>query len=111
MNSNIIAISNVQQITYPGTGTLFRPSQFYPEYPFSEVSKEKNEVYDAVRNALNMLEMDISNYGSSKWNPFGDIIKQGNSVLIKPNMVMDINHNRGGGIVSLYTAECSCCCC
>ena len=99
-----VYIEHRESCSYPDSRHLFAPGKFYPEYPFSEVSKEKNEVYDAVRNALNMLEMDISNYGSSKWNPFGDIIKQGNSVLIKPNMVMDINHNRAGGnCVSIHS--------
>ena len=103
INSNIVTISHVKKITYPDSSTLFRPSQFYPEYPFSEISKKSNEIYDAVRNTLYMLELDVDQYGSKNWNPLGDIIHQGDNVLIKPNMVMDINHNNTGGTLCLYS--------
>jgi uncharacterized protein (DUF362 family) len=64
----------------------FHPSVSYPEYPFEGLSKE-NRCYEEVRNLLHDLGMDDQNYGTPSWNPFGDIIKPGDNVFLKPNMV------------------------
>jgi uncharacterized protein (DUF362 family) len=65
----------------------FSPNQKYPEYPFGDVSRETNEVYDMVRELLFIMGLDISHYGATEWNPLGDFIMPGNTVLIKPNLV------------------------
>lgn len=88
---------------YPGKRTLFRPSEEYPEYLFrGEVSKEENPVYDMVREGLRMLGLDGEHAGQSSWNPFGGIVAPGNTVLIKPNLVLHENKS-GGGVDCLYT--------
>lgn len=88
---------------YPNKKSVFRPDTRYPEYLFkNDVSAEKNEVYDAVRNILFMLGLDKEHFGSEEWNPFKNLIKPGDTVLIKPNLVMDVNPT-GEGTECLYT--------
>ncbi|MBR0513658.1 MAG: DUF362 domain-containing protein [Clostridia bacterium] len=88
---------------YPAKEGLFRPDQAYAEYPFEEVSGEKNPVYDAVRESFHLLGMDAEHYGTKEWNPLGEVIREGQNVLIKPNMVMDYNGKPGEGVECLYT--------
>ena len=74
---------------YPDKRTLFRPSEEYPEYLFrGEVSKEENPVYDMVREGLRMLGLDTEHAGQPSWNPFGGTVAPGNTVVIKPNLVL-----------------------
>lgn len=83
----------------------YNPNIEYPEYPF--VGKNyidiNNHVYNAVRESLHLLNLDSSNWGSLKWNPFRDIIKAGNSVVIKPNAVFDINFKSDESIFASIT--------
>ncbi|BAI60856.1 conserved hypothetical protein [Methanocella paludicola SANAE] len=64
----------------------FHPSVSYPEYPFQDTGT-KNECYDRVRELFYRLGMDIDNYGRPDWNPLGTIIRPGDNVFIKPNLV------------------------
>ncbi len=65
----------------------FNPSIKYPEYPFNEFSRE-NAVYDSVREILRKLGMDKEHFNTGSWNPLGEVIKPGDNVLIKPNLVL-----------------------
>jgi uncharacterized protein (DUF362 family) len=65
----------------------FHPSSFYPEYPFTKISSSKNTVYDGIRKIFYYLELDKKNFDTPLWNPLGEIIQPGNSVVIKPNLV------------------------
>lgn len=88
---------------YPDKKALFRPSVEYPEYLFrGDISKEENPVYDMVREGLAMLGLDAENIGQPCWNPFGGTVEPGNTVLIKPNLVLHENKS-GGGVDCLYT--------
>ena len=80
----------------------FRPSKKYPEYIFSEISDSENFVYDAIREAFRMMGLDSEHYGMEEWNPLSEFIESGDTVLIKPNMVMHINTS-GEGEECLYT--------
>lgn len=66
----------------------FNPSEKYPEYPFSTISGQNNHIYTTVRNVLIQSGLDHEKLNSKSWNPLKDIIKPGNTVLIKPNMVL-----------------------
>lgn len=81
---------------YPSDEYYFSPYVCYPEYPFSKntVSKVQNKIYDMVRNCLAGLGLDADNFGNQKWNPFNELISQGDTVLIKPNWVMHKNSNK-----------------
>lgn len=88
---------------YPGKETLFRPSINYPEYLFEgEISDQGNTVYDMIREGFIMSGMDEDNLGKQSWNPLGKFIRQGDKVLIKPNLVLHKNSS-GGGTDCLYT--------
>lgn len=67
----------------------FNPPQIYPEYPFKDGSiQEDNFVYGAVRELFFRLGMDRANYGTPSWNPLGEIIRPGDKVVLKPNLVI-----------------------
>lgn len=65
----------------------FPPSQNFPKYPFKGHFCSENDVYDSIRKLLRYLRLDEKNYGSSNWNPLSTIIKKGDTVLVKPNMI------------------------
>jgi len=44
--------------------------------------------YDAVRNTFVLLGLDAEHYGTPEWNPLGGIIRPGDRVVIKPNLVV-----------------------
>lgn len=74
-------------IGYPETPP-FDPSQRYPEDPSSNhVQMEANRVYDAVRQTLAQLGLDKEHFGQPEWNPLGELVAPGGSVVIKPNLV------------------------
>ncbi len=81
----------------------FRPSERYPETPFDELSKESNKEYQMVRNGFYLMGYDTTHYDTKDWNPLGDFISPGNTVVLKPNMVMDVNQIKEEGTDCLYT--------
>lgn len=98
-----VAIYQDLKAEYPKKEYLFRPAEIYPEYVFKDdISKEKNDAYSLVREALHLYGLDKENYGTEAWNPFKDLVQPGDKVVIKPNMVMDFNPT-GDGTDCLYT--------
>ncbi|GHV77523.1 hypothetical protein AGMMS49942_23440 [Spirochaetia bacterium] len=59
----------------------------YPQIPPFD-PEEPNLVYKAVRQCLLDLEMDVNHINTKDWSPFSDIIQPGNTVVIKPNLVL-----------------------
>lgn len=86
---------------YP-TEIPFHPGEKYPEYHFEEVSDQSNFAYDAVRQSLCALGFDRKNFGKKTWNPLGELVKPGNTVVVKPNFVRHF-HGLGLGLDSLVT--------
>lgn len=74
----------------------FHPDRRYPEYSFGGVGVTGNVVYEAVRACLHMAGLDAEHYGTAMWNPLGDLIHPGETVLLKPNLVKE-NHPRDPG--------------
>jgi uncharacterized protein (DUF362 family) len=82
----VVAFRN-PKLTYP-TSLPFDPHVAYPEYPFGESAiSHENPVYEAVREVLRAAELDSSHFGTSQWNPFGDLVPSRGTVLLKPNWV------------------------
>lgn len=98
-----IAVYNSQIYEYPQASSLFRPDTAYPEYMLSDLSENRNTTYESIRECFILLGLDKENIGKDNWNPLGVYIHPGDSVLIKPNLVMDVNFNKGGGTDCLYT--------
>jgi uncharacterized protein (DUF362 family) len=69
----------------------FHPDEHFLEYPFENVSSDGNSAYRMVRNALYELGLDAGNFGTALWNPLGGLIKPGQHVLLKPNLVSHFN--------------------
>ena len=71
----------------------FNPPMEFPEYPFRGQGVDLgNQVYKSIRDMFKLLGMDIKNYGSEVWNPFGEVIMPGDKVVIKPALTTDINY-------------------
>jgi len=71
------------------TETPFHPSEKYPEYPFDYKPQASNGMYEAVRDSLQLLELDKANIGREGWNPLGQLIETGDHVLLKPNLIRE----------------------
>ena len=88
--------NTTEDSAYPSSHYNYNPDTLYPEYQWSSsaISKGKNNIYEMVRNCLIGLKMDVNNVNTKKWNPFGELIKEGDTVVIKPNWVMHYNENK-----------------
>jgi uncharacterized protein (DUF362 family) len=73
----------------PGYPSLapYHPSELYPEAPFPETGREPNPVYAALRELFAGMGLDAARSGTSAWNPLGELIRPGETVLLKPNLV------------------------
>jgi uncharacterized protein (DUF362 family) len=103
MNKEVVIVkTEARYPEYP-----YMPSEFYPEFKnnpnFKVVQSKNNQLWDAVRNLLFHLGLDKENFGKDNWNPFGDLVKEGGTVLIKPNWVRDYNPINKSNIDSLVT--------
>ena len=88
MDERLVAIYRAGRAVYPSSPP-FHPHRSYPECPFAETSNDPNYAYEGVRECFRMLGFDAENYGSPRWNPMGDIIRPGDKVLIKPNLIKE----------------------
>ena len=81
----------------------FRPHQVYPELRSRIVpGKEANLTYELFRQLLSTLGMDGERYETGAWNPLGDVIRPGQRVVIKPNLVYH-EHPEGGDYQAVVT--------
>jgi len=90
----LIYIRQTREYKYPDKPP-YNPPVCFPEYPFGSVEIDKNNaIYNKIRELLFEMNLDKDNYNTVKWNPFGEIIKPGDMVVLKPNMVMHKNGNK-----------------
>lgn len=91
----LVAIEQIDNTKYPQDD--FNPNTKYPEYPFGnrEINANGNKAYELVRNCLAHMGLDAARFGTPEWNPLGEYIKPGNFVIVKPNLVMHVNENKG----------------
>ncbi len=82
---------------YPPPGD-FSPPERFPEYPFPDKGGGTNHVYAAVRQSLEVLGLDREHVGQPGWNPFSDIVKPGQTVVVKPNFVLGRNYRQGSPV-------------
>lgn len=89
INSSIIYFENA---AYPNSQYCYSPSERYPEYQFQNyLSTENNDVYKMIRDNFIQLRLDELHINTKEWNPLGEYIKEGDTVLLKPNWVMHKN--------------------
>lgn len=67
----------------------FHPPELFPETPFAADVDQTNETYASVRELFQLLKYDSPNVGTSAWNPLGWLIKPGETVFLKPNMIAE----------------------
>ncbi len=82
---------------YPST-LPYSPGMEYPEYPFGvdALSEELNHAYESVRESFHLLGLDAEHYGQMDWNPLGQIVHPGNTVVLKPNLVRHFRDTHDG---------------
>lgn len=104
MENNQVYIHKAEYNKYPDKSDQFSPSIYYPEYSFStEISKSQNVVYDMIRECLHNMDFDKEHFGTKDWNPLKELIKPGDVVVLKPNMVMHENQKPEHGMDCLIT--------
>ena len=81
-----------------GNDPPYSPCAASPEYPFPRdtLSKRRNPTYEGVRNSLKLLNLDAHHRGDAEWNPLGTIIRPGDTVVLKPNLVRDFRETQPG---------------
>lgn len=103
ISSRDVAIAAVAGVTGYPAQPPYLPSSEYPEIAGRvKTSAAENITYSLFREVLRSLGLDSKRYNTKDWNPFGELIKPGQKVLIKPNMVRHI-HLSGGDINSVIT--------
>ncbi|CAJ37101.1 DUF362 domain-containing protein [Methanocella arvoryzae] len=78
----------------------FHPPEKYPEYPFGDLCSD-NPCYGEVRDVLYRLGLDKEHFGTPEWNPLGEVIRPGDRVFLKPNMVS--HRNNAGSVEAIIT--------
>jgi uncharacterized protein (DUF362 family) len=96
-----VSISLASTKHYPAEPP-FHPNVWYPEYPWHEISTSENSIYTAIREGLCILGLDQESFGTPQWNPFGGVVRPGQTVVIKPNFVLHFNSN-GSDPLSVIT--------
>lgn len=73
----------------------YSPDQAWPEYPFdsSTIAKTPNPAYEGVRRALALLNLDAAHLDTKEWNPLGEIVTPGDTVVLKPNFVREFRES------------------
>ncbi len=101
-------INDLDVSVYHSPGTFypenppFNPHIKYPEYFLNDIMSRDNGVYEAVRQALFLLQLDRENFATPNWNPFRELVQPGNRVVIKPNFVVS-DHYENGDLFSIIT--------
>lgn len=88
-----VAIIKTKYTSYP-KDPPYSPHILYPELSSQNIaiSKNENHVYNSLRHLLYFYGLDKENFGTTKWNPFGEFVKSGQKVILKPNFVSHFNH-------------------
>ncbi|MBN2594650.1 MAG: DUF362 domain-containing protein [Sedimentisphaerales bacterium] len=96
LNSSQVAVSTGHN-RYPSEPP-YSPNTLYPEYAFGPdtIASEVNHAYDGVRDALKLMALDAEHYQRKEWNPLGQIIRPGYTVVLKPNFIRDYRETRPG---------------
>lgn len=103
ISDNDVSIASVIDGTGYPASPPYLPDENYPEFSDClEVASEKNVNYSLLRQIFLDLGLDKDNFGTPEWNPLSEIIRPGDNVLIKPNLVRHI-HMAGGNFESVVT--------
>ncbi len=79
------------KLTYPKFP--YNPNDNYPEFDNQYKPQPDNILYKELRDLFIKMGYDKNNANTKDWNPLGFLIKAGDRVLIKPNLVIDYQRN------------------
>lgn len=99
-----VFVHKLNDINYPNKP--YHPDKYYPELEnvgYQLELQDKNEVYLNIREILFEMGLDKEHYGTAEWNPFKDLIKAGEKVLLKPNLVFHMHPNGEKEMASMVT--------
>jgi uncharacterized protein (DUF362 family) len=88
-SARVVAVERVSDPVYPRRPP-FNPHIAFPEYR-GVVGTERNVAYEGVRAALHLLGLDAGRFGTEAWNPLGELIRPGDLVVLKPNLVKEVH--------------------
>lgn len=73
----------------------YSPPELYPELGFCQDVRldNSNEAYASVRHLFHLLGYDLAHYGGPDWNPLTWLVKPGDTVFIKPNLIAERHTN------------------
>ncbi|MDP6978440.1 MAG: DUF362 domain-containing protein [Myxococcota bacterium] len=97
--------------SYRGLAAPFDPGVAYPELASlaertgESPSTAPNHVYAAVREALRALALDPDRFGTPDWNPLGDFVRPGATIVLKPNFIRHWNPRADDGAADDATIE------
>ncbi len=83
-----VAVTRTQTASYPDIAP-FSPDTAYPEYAHGHLGPATNQVYSGVRRVLALAGMDAAHVDTARWNPLGDFVPPGGTVVLKPNLVRE----------------------
>lgn len=83
-----LAIRRDEKIEYPRIAP-YDPCENFEELSIITQDREKNFVFPMIRECLMDMRLDEEHIGSDEWSPFSDFITPGDTVVIKPNLVMN----------------------
>jgi len=86
LTNNEVALYKQASAQY-STASPYQPSANYPECPLRTSLDPINETYGSVRESFCLLGMDKQNYGTTNWNPLRHLVRHGDNVLLKPNLI------------------------
>ena len=94
MRQEAVAIYHSRGADYPNQPP-FHPDTNYPEYELGAVGEEPNAAYEMVRSVFQLSGLDRENYNTRNWNPLHHLVRPGDVVLLKPNL-LSVRHPRYG---------------
>jgi|WetSurMetagenome_2_1015567.scaffolds.fasta_scaffold25860_3 uncharacterized protein (DUF362 family) len=90
LSSTLVGVIDSRSEGYPSEPP-FHPDTAYPEY--RGALGPRNPVYAAVRDALRLMKLDPGNEGTDRWNPLKNVVRPGDRVVLKPNLLSHRNKN------------------
>jgi uncharacterized protein (DUF362 family) len=102
-SSPIVALASSRgPIAYPAVAP-YAPEEAYPELQGRvPPGNQANPTYDLFRRLARTLGLDSTRFSTAAWNPLGDIVRPGQKVVIKPNLVYHL-HSEGGDYAAVVT--------
>lgn len=75
--------------------TILDPLAYRVAAALGPNSYDANHAFSGVREALRFLGLDAGRFDTPAWNPLGAIVRPGDFVLIKPNLVREFRETHG----------------